>query len=190
MPHIKTLKSEKRYSGKVFNLIVDEVEYSSGNRAIREVAEHPGGAVVVPLLDDGSILLVNQYRYPVKKHLYELPAGKLDPGEDPMVCAARELEEETGYTAGTLKKLTAIYTTPGFCSEQLHIYLATDLKKSPGGQRLEEGESDLTIKQLPFEEVVRMIEREEIVDSKTICGVMLVDRQRRAGKSRTAGEKR
>ena len=93
MPHIKTLKSEKRYSGTVFNLIVDEVEYISGTRGVREVAEHPGGAVVVPLLDDGTVLLVHQYRYPLKKQLLELPAGKLDPGEDPQVCAARELEQ-------------------------------------------------------------------------------------------------
>jgi ADP-ribose pyrophosphatase len=190
MPHIKTLKSEKRYSGTVFNLIVDEVEYISGNRGVREVAEHPGGAVVVPLLDDGTILLVHQYRYPLKKELLELPAGKLDPGEDPQVCAARELEEETGYTAGSLKKLTAIYTTPGFCNEQLHIFLATGLKKSSHGQQLEEGESDLTIRQLPFEEAVKMVEQGDIVDGKTICGILLTDSQRRAGLVQIRGPNR
>ena len=178
MPPAKTIKSIKQYAGKVFNLILDEVEYPSGRRAIREVAEHPGGAVVVPLFEDGSVLLVRQYRYPVKKELYELPAGKLDPGEQPEHCAARELEEETGYLASTMKKLTAIYTTPGFCSEQLHIYLATGLKKSPRGQRLEEGEMDLQLKRLPFDEVVKMIEEQEIVDSKTICGILLTARQR------------
>jgi len=181
MNHIKTLKSEKRYSGKVFSLIVDEVEYLSGRRGVREVAEHPGGAVVVPLLDDGTVLLVRQYRYPVKKELFELPAGKLDPGEDPQVCAARELEEETGYIAGSIRKLTAIYTTPGFCSEQLHIYLATGLKKSPHGQRLEEGELDLVVRQFPLTEVVTMIERGEVVDGKTICGIMLTAHQLRTG---------
>jgi ADP-ribose pyrophosphatase len=177
MPNFKILKSEKRYAGKVFNLIIDEIEYPSGNRGIREVAEHPGGAVVVPLFSDGNVMLVRQFRYPVKKHVYELPAGKLDAGEDPQVCAARELEEETGYVAGSFTKLTAIYTTPGFCTEQLHIFLATDLKKSARGQRLEEGELDLTFEIMPLGRAVEMIERGEIVDSKTICGILLTQRQ-------------
>jgi ADP-ribose pyrophosphatase len=94
MPNIKTLKSEKRYSGTVFNLIVDEVEYISGTRGVREVAEHQGGAVVVPLLDDGTVLLVHQYRYPLKKELFELPAGKLDTGEDTRVSAERKRKQE------------------------------------------------------------------------------------------------
>ena len=177
MPHLKILKSEKRYVGKVFNLIIDEVEYPSGNRAIREVAEHPGGAVVVPLFSDGGVMLVRQYRYPIKKHVYELPAGKLDTGEDPQACAARELEEETGYVAGSFKKLTAIYTTPGFCSEQLHIFLASDLQRSTRGQRLEEGESDLTVESMPLGRAIEMIERGEIVDGKTICGILLAERR-------------
>jgi ADP-ribose pyrophosphatase len=182
MSHTKTLRSETRYSGTIFNIVVDEVEYPSGNRGVREVAEHPGGAVVVPFLEDGSVLLVNQFRYPVKKNLFELPAGKLSAGEDPKVCAARELEEETGYRAGTLTKLTAIYTTPGFCNEQLHLYVATGLKKLPEGQRLEEGEMDLTVKAIPIDEVIRMIEDHVIVDGKTICGVLMVERQIRSGK--------
>jgi ADP-ribose pyrophosphatase len=181
MAHIKTLKSEKRYSGKIFSLVVDEVEYKSGNRGIREVAEHPGGAVVVPLFDDGTVVLVNQFRYPLKKELLELPAGKLDPGEDPQMCAERELEEETGFKAGTIRKLTAIYTTPGFCNEQLHIYLATDLQKTPRGQQLEEAEMDLTLRQFPLKKIVDMIQRGEIVDGKTICGIMMTEYQLRTG---------
>ncbi len=190
MSHAKTLRSERRYSGTVFNLVVDDVEYPSGNRGVREIAEHPGGSVVVPILDDGSVLLVNQFRYPVKKNLFELPAGKLSAGEDPKVCAARELEEETGYTADTLTKLTAMYTTPGFCSEQLHLYAATGLKKSPTGQRLEEGEMDLTVKAFPLHEVIRMIESQAIVDGKTICGIFLVDRQIRTGAIHIPGRDR
>ncbi|MCX6133224.1 MAG: NUDIX hydrolase [Ignavibacteriales bacterium] len=181
MTHVKTLKSEKRYSGTIFSLLVDDVEYLSGRRGVREVAEHPGGAVVVPLLDDGTVLLVHQYRYPIKTELLELPAGKLDPGEDPQLCAMRELEEETGYIAGSIRKLTAIYTTPGFCNELLHIYLAMGLKKSPHGQRLEEGEMDLVVKPFHLDDVVNMIERGEIVDGKTICGIMMTAQLLRAG---------
>jgi ADP-ribose pyrophosphatase len=176
MPNFKILKSEKRYTGKVFNLVIDEIEYSSGNRALREIAEHPGGSVVVPIAGDGNVLLVRQFRYPMKKHLYELPAGKLDAGEDPAACAARELEEETGYIPGSLKKITAIYTSPGFCSELLHIYLATDLKRSSRGQKLEEGELDLTVQVIPLKRAVEMIEKGEIVDSKTICGILLAEK--------------
>ena len=105
--------------------------------------------------------------------MIELPAGKLNPGEDPDLCAMRELEDETGYPADTLKKLTAIYTTPGFCNELLHLYLATGLKKSIHGQRLEEGELGLTIEIIPLSRSVSMIEQGEIVDGKTICGSML-----------------
>ncbi len=176
MANLKVLKSEKLYAGKVFNLVVDQVEYPSGNSSVREVAEHPGGAVAVPLLENGSVLLVRQYRYPVRKFLYELPAGKLNPGEDPQQCAARELEEETGYVAHTWKKLIAIFTTPGFCTEELHIFLATDLKLSSHGQRLEEGELHLTVEKIPFSRAVEMIAIGEIVDSKTICGILLAEK--------------
>jgi ADP-ribose pyrophosphatase len=176
MQHFKLVKSERKHAGKVFNLIIEEIEYPSGNRAIREIADHPGGAVAVPILDDGSLVLVRQYRHPLKDYSLELPAGKLDPGEDPMVCAGRELEEETGYSATKLTKLTAILTTPGFCNERLHIYLAEGLKQSPDGQQLEEGERSLSVEKTPFQQAIRMIERGEIVDSKTICGILLAER--------------
>ncbi|MCI0706748.1 MAG: NUDIX hydrolase [Ignavibacteriae bacterium] len=176
MSNFKILKSERKHNGKIFNLIVDEIEYASGNRAVHEVAEHPGGAVAVPVMDDGTLLLVRQYRYPIQKYILELPAGKLSPGEDPQLCAARELEEETGYSAEKLTKLTGIYTTPGFCTELLHIYLAEGLKKSPAGQQLEEGEWSLTLERVPFAKAVAMIEKGEIVDGKSICGILLAEK--------------
>lgn len=178
---LKLIKHEVLHRGKVFDLIVDQIEYTSGNRGIREVAHHPGGAVAVPVFPDGKVLLVRQFRYPFGIYTLEVPAGKLNLGEDPEPAAARELEEETGYLAGKLEKLTAIYTTPGFCDEVLHIYLATDLKLSPAGHRREEGEQTMTLEIMPLEQAIEMIERMEIVDSKTIVGLLMA--QRKLGKS-------
>lgn len=180
MAELKILKSERLYVGKVFNLLVDHIQYPSGNRGIREVAEHPGGAVAVPILPNGDLLLVRQFRYPMKKYLYELPAGKLGPNEDPALCVRRELEEETGYAASSWEKLASIYTTPGFCDELLHIFLATGVKKTGKGQQLEEGELNLTVETIPFQKAVTMIERGEIVDSKSICGILLAERKLKA----------
>ena len=175
MHGLKVLKSEKKYVGKVFSLVVDQVEYSSGGRAIREVAEHPGGAVAVPLTPSGALILIKQFRYPIKKFLFELPAGKLDPGEEPEHCARRELEEETGYISDRWERLTSIYTTPGFCDELLHVFLARDVKESGKGQRLDEGEYGLTVEHVPFGKAVEMVKNGEIVDSKTICGILLAE---------------
>lgn len=170
---LKLLKRNIIYDGKVFTVIVDDVEYPSGNRSIREVAKHPGGAVILAIFPDENILLIKQHRYPINKFIYELPAGKLDINEDPLDCAKRELEEETGYTANKWEKLTAIYTTPGFCSEQLHIYLASELHLSRNGRNLEEGELTMELEIVPLEKAIKMIEMQEIVDGKTICGIML-----------------
>ncbi len=165
------------HKGVVFDLIVDHIEYPSGNGSVREVAQHPGGAVVVPVFENGDVLMIKQYRYPIEKVIYELPAGKLDPNEDPEHCARRELEEETGYKAKTYKKLTAFYTTPGFCTEKLHIYLATGLQKLESGQNLEEGEESITIERIPLQQTLDMIEAEKIVDGKTIVGLFLAERK-------------
>ena len=105
----RILKSEIVFSGKVFNTKVDQIEYTSGNRSVREVAEHPGGAVVVPVTDDGKIIMVTQHRFPVNKVLLELPAGKLGKNENPLHCAVRELEEETGYKSDNVKEIGSIY---------------------------------------------------------------------------------
>lgn len=162
-------KSNVLYRGKVFDLKVDEIEYESGNKGIREIAVHPGGAVVVPVTDEGKIILVTQFRYPFQKVLMEFPAGKLDAGEDPMKCAERELEEETGFKAGKIKKLGEIYTAPGYCTEILHLYLARELK--PGNHNREEGELGMRIYEFTVKEVEDKIAKGEIVDGKTICGI-------------------
>jgi ADP-ribose pyrophosphatase len=177
IPNFKTIASERKYAGKVFNLVVDRIEYASGNGGIREIAEHPGGAVVVPLFDDGRVILLKQFRYPIKKFIYELPAGKLEFNEDPQYCAARELEEETGYSASSFSQLTSIYTTPGFCDEHLHIFLAQGLNKLDAGQKLEEGEQGLLIEVVPLSRAVQMVVNKEIVDGKSIAGIFLAERK-------------
>ena len=165
----KILKSQILYKGKVFDHQVDEIEYESGNIGIREVAIHPGGAVVVPVKDDGKIILVKQFRYPLQKTLIELPAGKLDKGEDPLICATRELEEETGYRAKEIKKLGEIYTAPGYCTEVLHIYFAGGL--IPGNHNREEGEMGMEILELSVQEIESLILSGKMTDAKTIVGI-------------------
>lgn len=158
------------FHGKVFDVRVDDIEYNgTGNKTSRQVAVHPGGAVVLPLKSNGKIVFITQYRYPHNEDLLELPAGKLEKGEDPFTCASRELTEETGYTSNKISKLGKIYTTPGFCDEVLHIYLAEDL--IPGEHAREEGEEGMEIVELTLGEVEEKIRSGEIVDAKTICGI-------------------
>ena len=167
----RILKSEIIHSGKVFNTKVDQIEYNSGNKAVREVAEHPGGAVVVPVTNEGKIVMVTQHRFPVDKVLLELPAGKLGKNENPLHCAIRELEEETGYKSDNVNEIGSIYTTPGYSTEKLWIYLAKDLK--PGNHNREEGELGMKVFEYTLKEIEEKIINGEIVDGKTICGIYL-----------------
>jgi ADP-ribose pyrophosphatase len=169
MTNFKLKKSEIIFEGKVFNLQVDQIEYNSGHKGIREIAVHPGGAVVLPVKDDGKIIMVKQFRYPLQKIILEFPAGKLDKGEDPQLCAIRELEEETGYKAKKIEKLGAIYTTPGFCTEILHLYFAKDL--TSGDYNREEGEYGMEIMEFTKKEIEEKIKSGEINDAKTICAM-------------------
>ena len=169
MVNFKVKKSEIIFKGRVFDLQVDEIEYDSGNKAVREVALHPGGAVIVPVKEDGKIIMVKQFRYPFQKFMLELPAGKLEKDEDPKDCAERELTEETGYSAKSINKLGAIATTPGFCSEVLHIYLAENL--TPGNHNREEGEYGMETYEFSLDEIEEKIKHGDIIDSKSICGV-------------------
>ncbi|MDX2437010.1 MAG: NUDIX hydrolase [Acidobacteriota bacterium] len=116
------------YEGRILDLEVDRVELPNGGEALREVIRHRGAVVVLPLLPDGRIVFVRQHRYPTGEVLLELPAGKLDPGESPVVCAVRELEEETGWRAANTTSLGWFYTTPGFTDEVLHSFVATGLE--------------------------------------------------------------
>jgi ADP-ribose pyrophosphatase len=171
---LQQLSHKLLYSGRIIDLYVDDVMYPSGKQTVREVARHPGGAAVVPLTDDGNVILVDQLRYPLGRHILELPAGKLSPGEDPAHCAARELEEETGWLAESLIKLCAFHTSPGFCDELLHVYLGQGLRPSPEGHKREEGEFTMSLHVVPFSEALAMISSGAITDAKTIIGLLLV----------------
>lgn len=165
----KTLKSTKIYKGKVFDITKDDVELSDGYKSIREVVHHTGGVVIVAEKDN-KILMVQQYRYPTKEVLYELPAGKLDKlNEDILSAAKRELEEETGHIAKEWKSLGFIWTSPGFCNEKLYLFKATDLAFK--GQHLDEGEI-LDYISIDKDKVFNMIKNGEINDAKTISALM------------------
>ena len=165
----KQLNSKEIYSGKVFKITHDEVELSNGYKSYRDVVHHNGGVVIVAEKDN-KILIVQQYRYATNEVLYELPAGKLDKqGEDILSAAKRELEEETGYNAKNWEDLGFIWTTPGFCSEKLYLFKASNLTFK--GQHLDEGEI-LNYLSIDKEKVFSMIKTGEINDAKTICALM------------------
>ncbi|NOX96906.1 MAG: NUDIX hydrolase [Nitrospirae bacterium] len=166
----KTSKSRQVYKGKIINLRIDEVILPNGKEAIREIVEHQGAVAAVPLLPGGEVILIRQFRKPVEEVIYEIPAGKLEKGEEPRSCAERELEEEIGYRAGKLKKLLSFYPSPGFSSELIHLFLATHLEKKQ--QNLESDEF-LEPVILKFKEALKMIEEGTIKDGKTITGLLL-----------------
>ncbi|KAF0151915.1 MAG: nudix hydrolase [Ignavibacteria bacterium] len=166
------LKSETPFKGKVVDIRVDEVKFEGKEKTVcRETVIHPGGAVIVPVKDDGTIVLIKQFRWPHKKVLFELPAGKLDKGEEPQICASRELKEETGYSASNISRLGEIITTSGFCNEVLHIYLANGLVF--GDHAREEGEEGIELVELTLNEIDEKIRTNEICDAKTICGIQM-----------------
>jgi ADP-ribose pyrophosphatase len=149
----RVVRSEAVYAGKVVDLRVEEVELPGGRRSRLELVRHPGAVAVVALDEGGNVLLVRQYRHATGgAWLLEVPAGKLDPGEEPRACAARECEEETGFRPATLVPLGAIWTTPGFTDERIHLFLARDLV--PGRQDLQDDEL-LSVERVPFAEAVR-----------------------------------
>ena len=164
-------ESETIYDGKILHVERWQVTCPNGRRATREIVVHKGAAAVVPVYPDGTTLLVRQHRVAVDRITLEIPAGKLDSvSEDPLDCAVRELEEETGLRAGRMTLLTSLLTTPGFCTEKIAIYLAQDLSQ---GQTHPDEDEFLDLVRMPLEEAVAKIMRGEIRDSKTICGLLM-----------------
>lgn len=174
----KTIGQTYQYKGRIINLRLDDIELPNGRPAKREVVEHPGGVCVAALTDRDEVLLVRQFRYPYEEEILEIPAGKLEPGEDPAECGRRELLEETGATAGFYTSLGKLYPTPGYCSEIIHLYFAKDLKF--GRQKPDEDEF-LEVVKIPLERLVDMILAGEIRDAKTQTAVLKMDAMRRRG---------
>ena len=166
------------YKGRVVHLFVQEVTLPNGVSTRLEVIRHPGASAVVPFVSAADILLVRQYRHAVGGYLYEIPAGKLDPGEAPEHCASRELEEETGYRCGRLDKLGAILTTPGFTDEVIHLYLGEDLTATEA--HLEPDEV-LSVVRVPFSEALDWVENGRINDGKSVSALLLAARWRGRG---------
>lgn len=155
------------YSGRVVRLRID---YLTGEgRKIREVVEHPGAVAILPLVSRDSALLIRQYRHPINEWILEIPAGTLKKRESPERCALRELEEETGYRAGILKKMLTIYTSPGYSTESIHIFIAYQLEKS--AQKLEEDEQ-LSIVEMGIDEAIRELSDCKVADSKTLLTLL------------------
>ena len=165
----KTINSKLLHQGKNFNFKTDEVQLPNGKPTIRDIVDHPGAVAIVPIFDDGKILLVRQYRYTTGKDLLEIPAGTLERGEATDTCARRELKEETGYTAGSMKKILSMYMAPGYSNEIIHLYFATALK---AGESHTEEDENINAETYGPDELLDMMEKNMIEDAKTIAGVL------------------
>lgn len=166
----KPIHSQRLFEGKVINLRRDEVTLPNGRTATREVVEHPGAVAIVPITKEGNIILVRQFRHPIGQVILEVPAGKLDPGENPEACARRELAEETGFMPQKLRKLTAMYTTPGFSNEIIYLYMAEDLIDS---DKLPDEDEFIHTETYSPEQIRQMIASGELCDAKSLVALCL-----------------
>lgn len=181
-----TIESRSVFRGSLLDVRVDRVRYPDGSEGRLEIVRHRGAAAVVPLrgpgestrTDAATVILIRQYRYATGGYLWELPAGKLDGGEDPAACAARELEEEVGVRADLVERLGSIWTTPGFSDEVVHLFVATGLR---AGRRELETHEFIECHEVPLSEALAWIEAGRIRDAKTIAGLMLTERRLAGG---------
>lgn len=165
----KTVSSEKVFEGRIIKVKVDKVEMPDGSTSTRELVEHPGGVGIVAVTDNDEIILVKQYRKPLDKVIYEIPAGKLDPGEHHRTCGIRELEEETGLSANVFEYMGFIYPSPGFTDEVTHVYLAKELTQ---GETHPDDDEFLDVEKVPFESALKMVIDGEINDAKSVFGIL------------------
>ena len=168
------ISTRRMYTGRIINLDIETVRFPNGSTGELEMIRHPGASAVVPFLsdprgDDPQILLIKQYRYAADGYLYEIPAGRLDAGEDPEACAHRELREETGCTAASMEHLYTMYTTPGFTDERIHIFMASGLEQ---GEAAREADEFLTVEPIRLSRALDMIKDGELKDGKTTVGIL------------------
>ncbi|MFQ5574374.1 MAG: NUDIX hydrolase [Terriglobia bacterium] len=171
----KILSSEVRFEGEVISLVVDQVEFRPGETGQRETIRHRGGVGIVPITAAGEVVLVRQYRHPIRGEMLEIPAGKLGRGEDPAACAVRELAEETGFVCDDPVKLAEFYTSPGYSNEMFYLYMGEGVREGPRPDRSHE-ERDLTVVVLPLGKAVAMISTGGIKDGKSIAGLTMTAR--------------
>lgn len=173
----KTLHTEKIFTGKVISLQVEDVEMPNGNVSKREIIKHPGAVAILALTDDDKIVMVEQYRKALEKTIIEIPAGKLEHGEDPETCAKRELEEETGYACKKMEWLISFYTSPGFADEIVHLYIAEGLEKKENAASLDEDEF-VNLMEITLEEAQAYLKEQRIYDAKTAYAVQFLQLQK------------
>ncbi len=164
-----TLSEETVFEGKVIKCVLRDVELADGRKSKREIVQHNGGCCILPIDSEGNAYVVHQFRSPFGEVLTEIPAGKLELGEDPYECAVRELEEETGFKSGKIIPLGKMISSPGYCSEVIYMYLALDLEFI--GWHLDEGEF-VNVSKIPFEELLKMVDNDEISDGKSCLCIL------------------
>lgn len=166
----KTIRSRTIFEGKLIRVQLDEVELPDGRTSTREIVRHPGAVAVIAFTGEGKLILVRQHRHPLEKTTLEIPAGKLEPGEDPKACAFRELEEETGYRAEEMHPIVSFYTSPGFADEKLHLFEARGLTK---GEMRPDADEFVEVEELTLEEAYGKMEEGLICDAKTVAAVYI-----------------
>ncbi len=164
----KTLKSETLYEGRIIDLVLEDVELPNGKMSKREIVKHPGAVAIIPVTVEGKLVLIRQFRKALERNIVEIPAGKLEVGEKPEVCAMRELEEETGYKTNHMEKVISFYTSPGFADEFVHIYFTNQLEQGVVNPDEDEFVEKLEV---TVEEAEKMILTNEIFDAKTAYAV-------------------
>jgi ADP-ribose pyrophosphatase len=174
------IDSRRIHSGRIINLDIDTVRFPNGSVGEMEMIRHPGASAVVPFLtdpagDDPQLLLIKQYRYAAEQFLYEIPAGRLDAGEDPKMCAVRELREETGCSAKSVEYLFTMFTTPGFADERIHVFMANGLSR---GETAHEADEFLTVETVSLSHALELIRAGEIKDAKTALSILYAARFR------------
>lgn len=163
------LKTDVVFNGKIIKVKCDEISLPDGNTAFREVVLRGDATAIVPIDEDNNVILVKQYRHPAKDIVFEIPAGMMEEGEDPEICAIRELEEETSFKAEKLEHMISIYPSIGICTEKIHIFLAKNLKK---GQFNFDDDEFIEVVKMPIDKAIDMIYSGNIIDSKTVCGLL------------------